>query len=392
MKYTLFVVALLWSIGAWAQEGGIQFHKDSKWADLLAQAKAENKLIVVDAYTTWCGPCKMMDRDVFTDKEVGQFYNANFINAKFDMEVGEGLELAKTYEVRAYPTILFIDGSGKAMHRMVGTKPAEAFLEVGHIALDPDKRLAGMERRLDAGERDPAFIAEVITAFEESMHPRSAEVADLYLESQTDWTTPENVRLVVENTQKTDSKRFKFLLENRAAVEKEYGTNGYIQILAQVILQEAFPNMQTEGLPSNEKIAEAMKAKLPAALAAQTSLLVEMVLYKEQKDMKNYAPKAVEYFKKYPSEDYNQLNEEAWAFYESVEDAAMLKEAVKWAEKSVQLRNLYFNNDTLASLYYKTGDQKKAQKTAEKAIELAKGDGEDYAATQELLEKIKKMK
>ena len=108
--------------------------------------------------------------------------------------------------------------------------------------------------------------------------------------------------------------------------------------------------------------------------------------------MKNYAPKAVEYFKKYPSEDYNQLNEAAWAFYESVEDAAMLKEAVKWAEKSVQLRSLYFNNDTLASLYYKTGDQKKAQKTAEKAIELAKADGEDYAATQELLEKIKKMK
>lgn len=392
MKYTLFIVTFLWSIGAWAQEGGIQFHKDSKWTDLLAKAKAENKLIVVDAYTTWCGPCKMMDRNVFTDKEVGEFYNANFINAKFDMEAGEGLELAKTYEVRAYPTILFIDGSGKAMHRMVGVKPAGAFLEVGHIALDPDKRLAGLEKRLDAGERDPAFIAEVISAFQESMHPRTAEVSELYLESQTDWTTPENIRLVVENTQKTDSKRFKFLLENRAAVEKEYGANGYIQILAQVILQEAFPDMQTEGLPSNEKIAEVLKAKLPAALAAQTSLLVEMTIYQGQQDVKNYAAKAVEYFKKYPSEDYNQLNEAAWAFYEIVEDKEMLKEAVKWAEKSVQLRSLYFNNDTLASLYYKIGDQKKARKTAEKAIELAKAGGEDDAATQELLEKIKKMK
>ena len=69
----------------------------------------------------------------------------------------------------------------------------------------------------------------------------------------------------------------------------------------------------------------------------------------------------------------------------------MLEKAVKWAEKSVELEDAYYNNDTLASLYYKTGDKKKAKKAAEHAIELAKENGEDYSATKELLDKIKKM-
>lgn len=392
MKKILLVVTLLWSFGAWAQEGGIQFHKDTKWTDLLAKAKSENKLIVVDAYTTWCGPCKWMDKNVFTDAAVGKFYNANFINAKFDMEAGEGLELAKTYEVRAYPTILFIDGSGAAVHRIVGGREAEPFVEVGRIALDPEKRLSGLEKRLDAGERDPAFIAEVKKAFEESMHPRTDELADIYLASQKDWTTPENLILVIENTKKTDSKQFKFLLENRATVEKEFGANAYLQILSQVVLTEAFSDMQLESLPSNEEITNAFNAKLPTALAEQASLKMEMMLYQAQQDMKNYAIKALDYYKKYPSSDFQELTEVAWAFYENVEDKAQLKEAVKWAEKSVELSNQYFNNDTLASLYYKTGDKKNAQKIAEKAIALAKANGEDASATEELLESIKKMK
>lgn len=383
---------LLSGFGAWAQESGIEFHKDTKWLDLLAKAKSENKLIVVDAYTTWCGPCKWMDANVFKNEEVGKFYNANFINAKFDMEAGEGLELAKTYEVRAYPTILYIDGEGKTMHRVVGGREAEAFIEVGRIALNPEKRLAGLEKRLDAGERDPAFIAETMKAFEESMHPRAADLIDIYLETQKDWTTPENLRLIIDNTKKTDSKQFKFLLENRAAIEKEFGSSAYIQIVAQVVLNEAFPSIQMNNLPTNEAFAKAFKAKLPAVLADQASARMEMALAQGQQDSKTYAVKALEYYKKYPSNDFQELNEAAWFFYENIEDKAQLKEALKWAEKSVELSNQYFNNDTLASLYYKIGDKKNAQKVAEKAIALAKASGEDASATEALLENIKKMK
>jgi thioredoxin-related protein len=393
MKNLLVVTLIfLWHLAASAQESGIQFHEDAKWTDLLAKAKSENKLIMLDAYAVWCGPCKWMDKNVFADANVAEFYNANFINAKFDMEKGEGLTLAKTYAVQAYPTILFIDGEGATMHRVVGGTEAEAFVEVGKTALDPDKRLAGLEKRFDAGERDPAFIQQVMTAFDASMHPRAAEVVGIYLQSQPDWTNPEILPLVIQNTKSTDSKEFKFLLNNRAAVEKELGKQAYLVTLAQVVLEEVFTAAVPGQRPSDEDITTALKAKLPQPLADQTASYVTMLLDREAGEQGQYPAKAISYYKKYPSEDFQELNEAAWYFYENVEDKNQLKEAVKWAQKSVQLNNLYFNNDTLAALYYKIGDRKNARKYAEKAIALAKAGDEDYTATEELLEKIKKMK
>ncbi|MFN7118889.1 MAG: thioredoxin domain-containing protein [Saprospiraceae bacterium] len=393
MKNILIVlITLLWSFGAWAQEGGIQFHKDAKWADLLAKAKTENKLIFLDAYATWCGPCKWMDSYVFKNEEVGNFYNANFINAKIDMEKGEGLELAKRYSVEAYPTILYVDGNGAVMHRVVGSKEAEAFLETGRTALDPNKRLASLEKRFDAGDRDPAFIAMLMTAFSESMHPRAAEVTEFYLDSKPTNVSPENMMLILNNVSGTDSKGFKFVLENRAKIEKEFGVQSFMNVVQQAILTEAFPNAQLGEMPSMEEIKKAYQAKLEPALAAQAIAYFEMNLYRAQQDNENFGKKAVEYYKKYPSNDWGELNTLAWSFYEQVDDKKLLKEALKWAQQSVKLESNFYNNDTLAALYFKTGDKKNAKKYAEKALELAKEAGEDPSATEELLMEIKKMK
>src|SRR5688500_13575445 len=79
---------------------GIQFDQGS-WADIKAKAKAEKKPIFVDAYTTWCGPCKKMAKEVFTQEAIGSYFNSTFINYQMDMEKGEGIEFAKQWEVNA---------------------------------------------------------------------------------------------------------------------------------------------------------------------------------------------------------------------------------------------------------------------------------------------------
>lgn len=103
-----------------ASAAGIQFETGT-WAEILAKAKQQNKYVFVDAYTTWCGPCKWMDKNVFPTAEAGEYFNKNFVNAKIDMEKGEGLEIAKTYSVQAYPTYLYVDGDGNLVHRVVGS-------------------------------------------------------------------------------------------------------------------------------------------------------------------------------------------------------------------------------------------------------------------------------
>nr|WP_309762545.1 thioredoxin family protein [Chryseobacterium sp. SORGH_AS_1175] len=79
----LFIGVLIFS------QESIQF-QDVPFKDLIAKAKKENKIVFIDAYASWCGPCKMMERNVFTKKSVGDYFNTNFVNARFDMEKGEG--------------------------------------------------------------------------------------------------------------------------------------------------------------------------------------------------------------------------------------------------------------------------------------------------------------
>jgi thiol:disulfide interchange protein len=106
---------------------GINFQSIS-FQEALKKAKKEKKLIFVDAYAVWCGPCKWMEANTFREKEVGDAFNKKFVNLKIDMEKGEGPELARKYNVRAYPTLLLIDGDGQVVKRIVGLQKKEKLL------------------------------------------------------------------------------------------------------------------------------------------------------------------------------------------------------------------------------------------------------------------------
>ena len=109
---------------------GIQF-TEASWKDVLKKAKAEKKVIFLDAYASWCGPCKLLQKNVFTKKAVGDYYNSKFINVKMDMEKGEGPALAQVYPLEAYPTLLYIDGNGKILRKVLGLQTPEALIAIG---------------------------------------------------------------------------------------------------------------------------------------------------------------------------------------------------------------------------------------------------------------------
>lgn len=79
-----------------------------------------------------------MAKNVFTNDAVADFYNFSFINAKIDMEQGEGIEIAKQYEVKCYPNLLFIDGDGNLVHRIAGSMSAKEFINLGKETQYPE--------------------------------------------------------------------------------------------------------------------------------------------------------------------------------------------------------------------------------------------------------------
>jgi thioredoxin 1 len=129
MKKLLVVFAILLTNAVFAQNAeGIKF-EHSNWDAIVKKAKAEKKLIFLDAYTSWCGPCKALQAKVFPDKKLGEFFNANFISTKIDMEEGEGPKIGNMYPVRGYPTLFFIDpNTGKIVDQILGYKEIDQLL------------------------------------------------------------------------------------------------------------------------------------------------------------------------------------------------------------------------------------------------------------------------
>ena len=109
LKHIIVTLLACWTTITYAQQGeGVSFLDNPAWQSLLTQAQAANKPILVDCYTAWCGPCKMMVSQVFTQKKLGDYLNGRFVCAKIDMEKGEGPELAKKFSVKAFPTFLYL--------------------------------------------------------------------------------------------------------------------------------------------------------------------------------------------------------------------------------------------------------------------------------------------
>ena len=115
---------------------GISFFEGS-WQDALKKAKEEDKLIFLDAYASWCGPCKLMAKKTFTDEEVGDFFNDKFINFKMDMEKNEeGPRLSKKFQLNAYPSLFFVDGNEEIVHKGLGYLQPDQLMALGEEAVE----------------------------------------------------------------------------------------------------------------------------------------------------------------------------------------------------------------------------------------------------------------
>lgn len=186
MKLYFILLGCLLFLGVDAQNRSIVFQEES-WNEILKQAQKEKKMIFVDCYTSWCGPCKMLAKNIFTRDSVADFYNRNFLCVKIDMEKGDGPTLAKRYEVAAYPTLLYIDEYGKLKHAVAGFQTADVLIQNGKLALAGDMTLEAMQARYDSGERDVSFVKRYMDVLFQACRPSLQEkVASEYIAGLTD--------------------------------------------------------------------------------------------------------------------------------------------------------------------------------------------------------------
>lgn len=126
MKKSLFTLAFLFAVGVLHAQ--VKF--EDKSPDALHElATKQGKLVFIDLYASWCPPCRMMERQVFSRKDVGEFMDQRFVAAKFDTDKPTGKELMKRYGKGSIPLYLVFDTQGELLGRIQGAADAETFME-----------------------------------------------------------------------------------------------------------------------------------------------------------------------------------------------------------------------------------------------------------------------
>ena len=216
MRRLLYLLAFLAvSPMVWGQ--GVQFEEIS-FEQALAKAKKENKMVFIDCYTSWCGPCKRMTKNVFPLQEVGEYMNPKFVNLKVDMEKGEGPELQRKYRVRSYPTFLILDAEGKVVHKFRGATGPKTFMANVGNAYGEEERFGYWEERYDAGERDKNTLKNYVAFLRSCGDARVYEVLEKLFACLTDEERySEEYRFIYERVDyfPVGSEAWNFFVEHR---------------------------------------------------------------------------------------------------------------------------------------------------------------------------------
>ncbi len=383
----LTILALTIFISTSVIADGIKFHKGD-WSSALAAAKAQDKLIFMDAYTTWCGPCKMMSRDVFPNKAVGEFFNKNFINVKMDMEKGEGKTLAQKYRVNAYPTLLFIDGDGKIVHVDKGMKPADRFLKLGKFALNKFDKSGEYAQMYENGKRDADFLKKYAYALKRGNKP-FAKIANEYLQTQEDFTTSDNLKFIFDLTASADSRIFSLMTEYKSAILKstDYDEADFKEKVVEAALNtvQSAVEFKTEDLLKEAKTAVKKHAKSEYKAFA---LKADMKYYGGIGDEQKFLKAANGYVKKFAKSNAVELNKTALEVLNVCKSATAFKKAEKWAEKAVSNGGRAEYYLTYAKLLMKQGKKDSAIQAAKKGYSVARENRENTTPFEVLIREL----
>lgn len=387
----LFLIASTFSTSFAQETDGVQFFEGS-WEEALATAKKQNKAIFLDGYTSWCSMCKKMTKTTFTEKKVGDFYNTNFINVKLDMEK-EGLELANKYNVRHFPTYLFFDANGQAVHRSVGWQPTDRMLKTGRSATDESRQFYTLQRAYKSTKTSKEVMYNyALAAAELGMYEEATKASDSYFTTQKKkkYLASDNMDLVMSVAVDTEGKAFQIMDDNYKKFVKKYGKNK-VHGMYNYAMSNKVARAAETGDEKSFKEAIGFVNKHFGEVAKENVTRLSLDYYQKTGNWKATAKLANDLVKENEESNWQSLNEIAWAFYENVTDKELLASATDWAKKSIELNKNYYNTDTYAALLYKQGKNKEALAAAKVAIEQAELEGIDAVETQELLKKLESM-
>lgn len=228
----LLLILVFIPFGLYAQ--GIDFFEGT-WKEALEKAEKEEKPIFLDAYASWCGPCKLMARRIFTQKQVGDYYNSHFINMQIDMEKGIGPKLARKYMVRSYPTLLFISSDGTVIYKSIGSRGADKFIQLGTKAYNMYDKNSLYVVAYEEGKRDFETLYGYMLSLRKN-NKSTIKIANEYLRSNPNLTDLQRKKFIFAAASEADSRLYKMAISNKSDLIDLFGREKYEKWMIEAVL------------------------------------------------------------------------------------------------------------------------------------------------------------
>lgn len=369
MRNKLFSLFIGLLAGTSLYSQGIEFYHGT-WEEALMKSKTEDKIIFVDAFTTWCGPCKNMAANTFPDPEVGKFFNQNFISMKIDMEKEMGLEFKKKYPVSAYPTLFFIDYDGEVVLKAVGAKKPADLVVLGHTVISKFDKSAKYEAAYAAGDRSYQLVYDYVSALNKAGKP-SVKIANDYLAEQKDLTTPDNLKFILEAASQVDCQCFDLFEKYKPEIRKvvdDATIDAKVRQACNNTVKRAIEFVSPELVVL---AADAMKRNLPAEadlFRSESEIKYSLAVH----DLSRIEELVRYHAKKFLKNDAAALNQMAIDLDKYAEENGPCRTlAIELSEKAAKEKDTkaaYYM--TYAKMVFKSGDKEQALKIVDEALHI----------------------
>ncbi len=400
------ILLILLPFLASAQGKGIHFEHDLSWTAIQAKAKAENKYIFMDCFTTWCGPCRFMSTTIFPKEQVGSYFNDKFISVQVQLDSSakddahtkswyvDAHNLVAQYNVRVYPTYLIFTPDGQPLHRDIGSTPdADTFIASIGRSFDTSVAFYTRLAQYRDGRRDTAFLRKLTEQCSDLYDVKDGRgVAEAYFASLPDLYTSTTLQLLMNYTEDPKDRGFAIFTDHADKVDAVMG-QGYARSRIVTLLLNANyrPAVKAAGGKEPDWMAmqKSMSVRFPD-YAAEVTSKSKVLFYQTHQDWPHFQTAVVGFMQQYGAHATPQdLNDYAWTVFQNCHDMTCVSDALDWSKRSFQDNPNPAFMDTYANILYKMGKKDDAISWEQKAADLTPA-ADEKAGYLSTIDKMKK--